>query len=293
MKKTIIYYLIITCLCFATGCNKTNSDSVEKKKNEIKSNNKIINKDTNDNKLKVSDITRKQNVRNYADSTADNAEKAIELAKNSNRYLLLLFYNGEDKSFELMDKEIDNFINNSSNSILKYKVLTTEGKENSVIKKFGVDRAPLPVVLVLAPNGAITGGFPESVTNQQLEKSIVSELTMKILKPLQEQKIVLVSLQNKKTKFNRESTNALNDFSSDSRLRGSVDIIKEDPDNTEIKDFLKQCKLEKKITEATIVFLVPPGSIAGVFTGKITKDTLIAALSKCGSGGCGTAPCGP
>ncbi|OGS36827.1 MAG: hypothetical protein A2293_04145 [Elusimicrobia bacterium RIFOXYB2_FULL_49_7] len=60
----------------------------------------------------------------------------------------------------------------------------------------------LPLVLVFAPNGVVTGGFPKQVTSDQLKQSVnVSELMLKILKPLQEQKVVLVALQNQSTRF--------------------------------------------------------------------------------------------
>ena len=39
------------------------------------------------------------------------------------------------------------------------KVKANDPSENRIIEKFNLKRSPMPFVLVLAPNGAITGGF--------------------------------------------------------------------------------------------------------------------------------------
>ena len=48
--------------------------------------------------------------------------------------------------------------------------------------KFGVSRAPMPLVLALAPNGAITKGFPIKFDEKQLREGFVSPCTAKCLK---------------------------------------------------------------------------------------------------------------
>jgi hypothetical protein len=227
----------------------------------------------------------------------NSANEAIKSAQTTKQYLFILFYEKKDDLFTEMNKQIDLFQKSSSKKTIKYTAVITDIKESGTVTKYGINQAPLPVVLVFAPNGAVTGGFPEKVTVQQLEKCIVSELTTKILKPLQEQKLVLVLLQNNKTAYNKESTDAATEFSNDTKLKGYVEIIKTDPANSENKEFVAQCKLDGKMSEATIVFLAPPGSIVGTYKGKTTKEILLSGLAKlssCGSGGCGNSGgCGP
>jgi len=223
----------------------------------------------------------------FAETKADpkTAEEAIALARNSRQYLFILFYDKEDDMLKKMEDTIRTFRSKSSSKVLTYMASTLSDKESAVILKYGVNRAPLPLLLVFARNGAITGGFPQKVTTEQLTKSCsVPELVMSILRPLQEGKIALVSLQNNKTKFNQESDKAVHDFTSDEKLKPFVEVIKADPDDKKNADFLTQCKLDKTISEATVVFIIPPGSVVGVYPGKITKDTLMAALSSCKSG---------
>jgi len=213
------------------------------------------------------------------------AEEAIALARNSRQYLFILFYDKEDDMLKKMEDTIKTFRSKSSSKILTYRASTVGDKESDVVEKYGVNRAPLPLLLVFAPNGAITGGFPQKVTTEQLTNSCsVPELVMNILRPLQEGKIALVSLQNNKTKFNQESDKAVHDFASDEKIKKFVEVIKADPEDKKNGDFLTQCKLDKTISESTVVFIIPPGSVVGVYPGKITKDTLLAALSSCKTG---------
>lgn len=232
-------------------------------------------------------------VENLQAATANrpnSATEAMESVRTNKHYLCLLFYNSKDDLYQVMEETVTNFQDKSPEGIQIYEALVTELKEADVVKKFGINRAPLPVALIFAPNGAITGGFPQKITQEQLAKCIVPELIMNVLKSVQSNKVALVLLQNNQTKFNAEVTQAATDFASDERLNGFVDIIKQNPDNSEINDFLAQCKLDHKITDATAVLIVPPGQIGGVYSGKITKDTIIAGLAACSAGsGC----CGP
>jgi len=216
----------------------------------------------------------------------ESANKAITQIQQNDEFLCMLFYEKKDDSFQEMRKTIQVFSKNSAKAIKTYEALTTASKESDVIQKYGIDRAPLPVLLVFAPNGAITGGFPQKVTEKQLSNCIVSKFIMNILKSVQAGKVALILLQNKDTKFNTETTNVADEFSKDQRLLGYVDIIKQDPNDGEIKDFLTQCKIENTTKEAATVLIVPPGKIGGVYPGKTTKEALITGLASCSGGSC-------
>jgi len=165
-----------------------------------------------------------------------NAEEAMQAAQKNKQYLILLFYDKKAETLNAMETTVNEFLKTISEKPLFYQVQTTDDKEKETIRKYGISRVPLPLLLVFAPNGAITGGFPEQVKTQELKKCFsVNELDMKIMKPLQEKKIVLVLLQNKKTKFNQESDKVATDFQNDSRLKGYVEIVRADPDNSKNK----------------------------------------------------------
>ena len=217
-----------------------------------------------------------------------NAAEAMSAAQNNGQYLFLLFYDNRaklyyDNSKELLKKmeiAIDDFRNKSSEKILFRKVLITDDKEKDTVSKYEIKSSRLPELLIFAPNGAVTGVFSKRVTIQNFTQSIVPELAMTILKSIQENKIALVLLQNSSTKFNNESSKASQEFADDPRIKkGTVDIIKADPMDNMTKDFLVQIKVKKPISESTIILVVPPGSVAGIYSGTDTKERLLGLLS--------------
>lgn len=250
--------------------------------------------DSTTSQARAADLAKTQNqVKGKTSSQAqfapESANEAIAQAQQNGDFLFMLFYEKKDDSLQEMQKTLQDFSKKSAKAIRIYDALTTDDKESDVIQKYGINRAPLPVLLVFAPNGAITGGYPQTVTEEQLAGSMAPKLVMNILKTVQAGKIALVLLQNDKTKNNAEMTQSAAEFAQDQRLAGYVDILKQDPDDAEIKDFLAQCKIKENIDEAATVLIVPPGQIGGVYSGKITKETLIAGLSSCSGGSC----CGP
>ena len=110
------------------------------------------------------------------------------------------------------------------------------------------------------------------------------------MKVLQEDKIALVLIQNGKTKSNKESTDSAEEFKNDSTVKDLVGIVIADPSVKENKNFLTACKLDEKVEEASIVVIVPPGAIAGVFKGKTDKSIILNSLK---GGTCGPAGCDP
>lgn len=220
------------------------------------------------------------------------AKEAMAISHDTKQYLFLFFYDKKDALYDQMKETVTNFTNRTDQKILMYEVAKSSGNDADVVAKYKIDRAPLPLLLVVGSNGAVLGGFPKSVTADKLAKSLVSLLTMDVLKSIQEQKMAVVLLQNSKTKFNTESSRTANDLAYDKRLLGSVEIIKADPADPKNRDFLANAKIIGAIVNATIVLIAPPGVVAGVFQGNATKDSIISSLSSSG-GACGGGKCDP
>jgi hypothetical protein len=107
---------------------------------------------------------------------------------------------------------------------------------------------------------------------------------LKTIKPLQENKVALVALQNSITKFNAESWAGVNDFANDANYKKVVTAIKADPSAAGSQEFIKQCQLIAPLAEATVVILLPPGRIGKVLSGKLTKADVLKALGSCATG---------
>lgn len=219
-----------------------------------------------------------------------NAQSAIAEASRSGQFLFLTFYNAKDAVFTSLVTSIANFRKSNSKKAAIYNAKISDPGEKETIERYGVSGAKFPLLLIIAPNGVVTAGFQLTATNDQLQQSMdVSELLLKILKPLQERKVVLVSLQSKATKFNMESAQAVKEFSADQQFKQFVSAIQADPNAKESQEFLKQIGLAETLAEATVVILLPPRSIGKILKGKISKADILSALQSCtaGSGCCG------
>ncbi len=176
-------------------------------------------------------------------------------------------------------------------------VKTTDPAERALVDKFDLSRAPMPLVLAFAPNGAITGGFPTKFDEQELLDAFATPATEKVMKPLQDGKLVFVCVQNKKTKSNDAAMQGVRDFKADARYASATEIVTLDPADKKEASFLTDLKVPSDTTEAVTVFVVPPGKAIGKIEGATNKDALIELLSKantgCGPGGCGPGGCGP
>ncbi len=166
--------------------------------------------------------------------------------------------------------------------------------EKDFVEKFQLNRAPMPIVLALAPNGAITGAyFGDKLKDPQLQESIASESEQQCMKALQDRKLVLLCVQNATTKSNDTAMKGVNEFKDDTRFAQFTEVVTIDPSAEDEQTFLAKLKLDPKMTEATTAFLTPPGALVSTVIGATNKDALVAALTAASSGGCGAGGCGP
>ena len=171
--------------------------------------------------------------------------------------------------------------------------------EKLIVDKFGVDRSPLPLVLALAPNGAVTKAFPLKFDEKQMSQAFVSPGTAQCLKALQARKLVLLCVQRRAPQVRQVSLQrGVADFVADAQFAGATEIVAVDPGDPAEASFLKDLQVDPRTAGQTTVFLAPPGSVVAKFDGPVTKAQLVAKLqaaqtSCCHGGKCGPGGCGP
>jgi hypothetical protein len=227
---------------------------------------------------------------------------AAEKAAGAGRYLFVFFHNADDEQTRRMRQVFDGAAARAAARADSIVVNVTDPSEKETVEQFGVAAAPMPLVLVLAPNGATTGGFPQTFTEQQLVDGIVSSGMAKCLKALQDRKLVFLCVQNDRTTLNRGAMRGVRAFAADARFSQATEIVLVDPADPEEARLLAQLKIDPGMRDAITVFLAPPGSAIARFQGATDKETLVTTLmaatssSGCGSGssaGCGPTGCAP
>jgi len=210
---------------------------------------------------------------------------ALAKAAAAGKYLLVLFYRNDDDEAQAMKKIIA-----SAAAKLKANSITinvADAAEKDIVAKYQVDRAPMPLALVVAPTGAVTGGFPGKVTEEQLSGAFVSPGLANSLKALQDGKLVLLCVQNASTKSNDAAMRGVNAFMTYSRFTKSTEVVVVDPTDGQELKFLTQVQIDPKTSEAVTALLAPPGSVVAQYKGATSKDVMIAALAAKQAGGGG------
>lgn len=223
---------------------------------------------------------------------ADDSSRFIQNAVSENKHLFIFFYKDQNEKTLLLQNVFDQATQKMGEQVKSIKVKANDPSEKSIIERFNLKRTPMPFVLVLAPNGAITGGFP-SFTEEQLVDSISSPGAASCLKALQDRKLVLLCLQNNQTANNEAALKGVNDFKADPRFANATEIVLIDPSNTKERKFLNQLALDTSSSQAITVLISPPAEVIGTYQGPTTKAQFASDLQKATSGCCGPGGCCP
>lgn len=232
----------------------------------------------------------------FANENSSKGMVALEHSAQKNQYLYLFFYKEQNPQTLQREQMLDQTIQ-TLEKVQAVKINVTDPQEQPIVQKFDVRRAPMPLVLVVAPNGAITGGFPLVFTKDQLKNAIVSQGMASSLKSLQDRKLVFLAIQNNKTQSNAMALKGIEEMRQDSRFQNAIDLIFIDPSDAREIPFLKQFDVAPNITQANTVFLAPPGDKIGKYIGATHKEQLVRdlqnAISPCCPGGCCPGGCCP
>ena len=238
-------------------------------------------------------------VTDSADETVNtvNGMEALQQAAKAEKYLFVFFKKADDEDTVALQALFQQTMTDLSDRANGVVVNIKDETQEEIVEEYGVDRAPMPLVLAVAPNGAITGGFPTKFEKQQLVDAIATPSTQKCMKALQERKLVFLCVQNDDTKLNEAALNGVRAFRDDDRFAAATEIVMVDPADSAEQRFLKDLQVSADTEQAVTVFLLPPGMPVAKYEGATTKDELIETLSKasssCGPGGCGPGGCGP
>jgi len=225
---------------------------------------------------------------------ASAAAEALRSAAGRNKYLFMFFFISDDEPTRLARKALEKAVRGMGRSAEWVAVDITSGNEAEIVNKYNVRSTPMPLVLAFAPNGAVTGGFRSADINEQkLKNAIASRGMQECMKALQERKIVFICSQGKKTQFNKEAMQGVDEFKADARYAAYTAVVKIDPADAAEKSFLTQLKIDPNAKDAATALLVPPNMVLGVTNGPTSKASVLKMLASASSGGCGPKGCAP
>ncbi|MFH1353520.1 MAG: hypothetical protein ABIH68_08105 [bacterium] len=164
-------------------------------------------------------------------------------------------------------------------------VAIDDSKEQELIKLFNIQSDP--TVLVVAPNGAVTGYFTATADKSALVESLVSPKESEVIKNIQDGCVVFLCFHGaQEPDFTAIKTNIK---SVADNFKGSVRAVYANSNDKKEEKLRENFKMPSG-ARTTVFILVPPGRTAAKLEGAdITKENLMRTLvSSCGSGGCGS-----
>ena len=218
---------------------------------------------------------------------------AIESAATDGQYLFLLFRKTDDAQTATMRATLKASLDSTKVPARSLEIWSDDPDESVVVAKFGLQRAPMPILLALAPNGAITKGFPLKLEPEDFEQAFVSTGAADSLKALQENKLVILCVGNDQTSSANESLQAAQDLLADAKYANVSRIVAVDPTDPAEAGFLGNLKVDPKTSKAVTVILTPPGNPVATFVGPVSKDQIVSKIVAAQQGCCAGEKCGP
>jgi hypothetical protein len=145
--------------------------------------------------------------------------------------------------------------------------------------------------MVIAPNGAIMGGFPayQLTDDSKLVDAVGGKASEQALKALQQKNMVALCVQSKKTADNMGAMRSVAELLDDPKYGETTAVVMADPLDPADAKFVTKLGVDPSTPLATTSILAPPGSVIFTFQGGLSKGRLVtevqAAVAR-KSGGC-------
>ncbi|MBA4016284.1 MAG: hypothetical protein C0483_03765 [Pirellula sp.] len=207
------------------------------------------------------------------------AQQVLAQSATSGKFTYIVFYREDDQATRSMAQVVGDTVATQPQTVASVFVQISNPAEQAIVKQFDVSRAPMPLTMVTAPNGAITGVFPQRVVEKQLTEAYVTPAMSHCMKAMQQGKLVFLCLQ---TTPQPTVPEGVADFLADAQFkdRGNVVLVRDgDPAEAQL---LAELQLGVAANQANTVFFAPPGVLVGKFTAASTKFEIAGALHKAG-----------
>jgi len=164
------------------------------------------------------------------------------------------------------------------------------------IAQYRLLAAPVPLVLVFAPNGVLGGGMPMGqATPELLAKMIPTPKKAETLLALQAGKAVFVTAGRKGMAGKTDVMNSC--AAACGQMAGKSAAIQVDLDDAAERSFMQELKLNLQATQPVTVVINTQGQITGAFNGPVEVVSLVQAATKkaggCCPGGAPASGCAP
>ncbi len=215
-----------------------------------------------------------------AQTTSADAQQTLAQASAVQKYTFLLFYKTNNAATQAMLQTLKRGLANRSNEATIAYVDASNPGQQALVQRYGVGRAPMPLTIAVAPNGAVTGLFAAKLSDQQIAGAFVTPTMAKCMKSMQQGRLVLVCVSGT---AGATTPQAVRDFQADPQFANRTDVLSLQANDPAEAEFLGQLKIDgQALHGTTTAFLAPPAVLVGKFGPAATKAEMAAALHAAG-----------
>lgn len=207
------------------------------------------------------------------------AQQAIAQAAAQGRFSFIVFYRDDNDLTRAMAQVVNEAVAKRPDFAVATFVQITNPAELAMVKQFDVGRAPMPMTMVTAPNGAITGVFAQQVADQQLAETFVTPAMSHCMKSMQEGKVVFLCVQTTPQVLVPQG---VAEFLADPQFKDRANVVPVQLADPAEGQLLTELELSTAPNQPNTVFFAPPGVLVGKFGLASTKAEIAAALHKAG-----------
>lgn len=201
------------------------------------------------------------------------------------KYHFLFFFREQTPQTDAMWQVFQGAMNRAGERAEWKAVNLADPNSQPFVQTFNLGNPVTPLVLSVAPNGAVMGVFAQQFTEEQLLGSFGTPGQEAAQKIMIQGKMALLCFQNDSTQFNQEALAGVQSLLADPRFSPYAEAIKIDPRNPLEAAFLRQVGIDPSTPTAMTVLMTPPGVPVSTYNGGTTKEMFVTELTM--EGGCG------
>jgi len=181
------------------------------------------------------------------------AQAAIDRAAAANKYVFLFFWKEKSPPTDKAWAAFQPAMAKVADMAQAVAIQVTNPAEKKLVDKYGVSRAPMPIVLVVAPCGAITKAFTKTFDEKQLRTAFVSPCMQRCLKALQSRKLVFVCLVDQAKPQDRVTVpKGVEDFKADKKYGAATEVVMVNVRDAKEATLLKEFDVSPRYAPMTI-----------------------------------------
>lgn len=214
-----------------------------------------------------------------AAETATPPAELLAQASQEAKHAFLLFWKKDDEATQKLAEELAAGLEAHAAQATMIEACANDEANQPLVEKYNLSRAPMPMVLVLAPNGAVTGHFTlGKISAAQIKSSIVTPTMSRVMQALQKDKLVLITIAKKGS----PKPEGAAEFLADPEFKARTVLVSLPLGDPKEARFYRDLKIEPGDEESKVAFLAPPGVMIGRFNGDVTKEVLAQKLHAAG-----------